>query len=38
MLSNYNELEFLYAMGYTTFSPRPRLTDGPSGRIWLLVI
>ncbi|MDC0145178.1 hypothetical protein OAI93_01100 [bacterium] len=31
MLSNYNELEFLYALGYTTFSPRPRLTDGPSG-------
>ena len=31
MLSNFNELEFLYALGYTTFSPRPRLTDGPSG-------
>ena len=31
LLSNYNELEFLYARGYTTFSPRPRLTDGPSG-------
>ncbi len=31
MLSNYNELEFLYALGYTTFSPRPRLTDGPYG-------
>ena len=31
MLSNYNELEFLYALGYTTFSPRPRLTDGPNG-------
>tara|TARA_X000001036_G_scaffold2118_3_gene1880 strand:+ start:30552 stop:33002 length:2451 start_codon:yes stop_codon:yes gene_type:complete len=31
LLSNYNELEFLYARGYTTFSPRPRLTDGPNG-------
>tara|TARA_B100002052_G_C15886981_1_gene601995 strand:- start:9818 stop:12256 length:2439 start_codon:yes stop_codon:yes gene_type:complete len=31
LLSNYNELEFLYSLGYTTFSPRPRLTDGPSG-------
>tara|TARA_B100000614_G_scaffold80801_1_gene72254 strand:+ start:840 stop:3293 length:2454 start_codon:yes stop_codon:yes gene_type:complete len=31
MLSNFNELEFLYSLGYTTFSPRPRLTDGPSG-------
>tara|TARA_B110000495_G_scaffold49080_1_gene41038 strand:- start:3581 stop:6001 length:2421 start_codon:yes stop_codon:yes gene_type:complete len=31
MLSNYNEVEFLYALGYTTFSPRPRLTDGPNG-------
>ena len=31
ILSNYNELEFLYALGNTTFSPRPRLTDGPSG-------
>ena len=31
MLSNYNELEFLYAFGYTTFSPRPRLTPGAYG-------
>ncbi len=31
LLSNFNELEFLYAKGYTTFSPRPRLTDGPNG-------
>ena len=31
LLSNFNELEFLYALGYTTFSPRPRLTDGPNG-------
>tara|TARA_B100000945_G_C20393379_1_gene603514 strand:- start:172 stop:1827 length:1656 start_codon:yes stop_codon:yes gene_type:complete len=31
MLSNFNELEFLYSLGYTTFSPRPRLTDGASG-------
>ena len=31
ILSNFNELEFLYALGHTTFSPRPRLTDGPSG-------
>jgi len=31
ILSNYNELEFLYALGHTTFSPRPRLTDGPYG-------
>ena len=31
MLSNYNEVEFLYALGYTTFSPRPRLTDGSYG-------
>jgi len=31
MLSNYNELEFLYALGHTTFSPRPRLTDGQYG-------
>ena len=31
LLSNFNEVEFLYALGYTTFSPRPRLTDGPNG-------
>ena len=29
LLSNFNEVEFLYALGYTTFSPRPRLTDNP---------
>jgi len=28
-LSNYDNLELLYARGYTTFSPRPRLTDNP---------
>ena len=26
-LSNYDNLELLYSRGYTTFSPRPRLTD-----------
>ena len=28
-LSNYDSLELLYSRGYTTFSPRPRLTDNP---------
>ena len=28
-LSNYDNIELLYARGYTTFSPRPRLTDNP---------
>lgn len=30
-LSNYNRLEFLYSRGFTTFSPRPRLTDSSIG-------
>ena len=28
-LSNYSNIELLYSNGYTTFSPRPRLTDNP---------
>ena len=28
-LSNFDNIELLYARGYTTFSPRPRLTDNP---------
>ena len=30
-LSNYNWLELLYVNSYTTFSPRPRLTDNSLG-------
>ena len=30
-LSRYNQFEILYSNGYTTFSPRPRLTDNALG-------
>ena len=30
-MSNYNQFEILYSNGYTTFSPRPRLTDNALG-------
>jgi len=30
-LSNFDSMEILYSRGYTTFSPRPRLTDNPVG-------
>ena len=30
-MSRYNMFEILYAKGYTTFSPRPRLTDNALG-------
>jgi hypothetical protein len=30
-MSKYNKIELLYSNGYTTFSPRPRLTDNPYG-------
>ena len=30
-MSRYNQFEILYANGYTTFSPRPRLTDNAVG-------
>jgi len=30
-MSKYNQFEILYSRGYTTFSPRPRLTDNPLG-------
>ncbi|MBC8478875.1 MAG: hypothetical protein H8D46_00305, partial [FCB group bacterium] len=30
-LSNYDQVELLYSNGYTTFSPRPRLTGNPLG-------
>ena len=30
-LSNFDSMQLLYARGYTTFSPRPRLTDNPLG-------
>jgi len=30
-MSNYNSAQILYSRGYTTFSPRPRLTDNPLG-------
>jgi len=30
-MSNYNNLELLYSNGYTSFSPRPRLTDSAVG-------
>ena len=32
-LSNYDKIELLVARGYTTFSPRPRLTGSPSGSL-----
>ena len=30
-MSRYNQFEILYSNGYTTFSPRPRLTDNALG-------
>ena len=30
-MSKYNQFELLYSNGYTTFSPRPRLTDNALG-------
>mgnify|MGYP001389452715 CR=1 FL=1 len=30
-MSRYNQFEILYSNGYTTFSPRPRLTDSAIG-------
>ena len=30
-MSRYNQFELLYSNGYTTFSPRPRLTDNALG-------
>ena len=30
-MSRFNQFEFLYSNGYTTFSPRPRLTINPLG-------
>ena len=30
-MSRYNQFEILYSNGYTTFSPRPRLTDNAIG-------
>ncbi|MDP6570155.1 MAG: helix-hairpin-helix domain-containing protein [Candidatus Marinimicrobia bacterium] len=30
-MSRYNQFEILYSKGYTTFSPRPRLTDNALG-------
>ena len=30
-MSKYNQFEILYSNGYTTFSPRPRLTDNAMG-------
>ena len=30
-MSKYNQFEILYSKGYTTFSPRPRLTDNALG-------
>ena len=30
-MSSYNQFEILYSNGYTTFSPRPRLTDNAIG-------
>ena len=30
-MSRYNKFEILYIRGYTTFSPRPRLTDNALG-------
>ena len=30
-MSKYNQFEILYTNGYTTFSPRPRLTDNALG-------
>ena len=36
-LSNYDKIELLLGRGYTTFSPRPRLTDSPVGSIAMAV-
>ena len=36
-LSNYDKIELLLGRGYTTFSPRPRLTDSPMGSIEMAV-